>query len=111
VVGNMDLILYDTRNINKLVPYDGIRDLYHEVLHELPKIAKLTTARKTSIKRRWIEDLHTLDDWKRYFEIVSESAFLMGKSINGTRTFKANIDWLINESNMVKIIEGNYHED
>lgn len=42
--------------------------------------------------------------WISYFNVVASSDFLCGKIGN----FKAKFDWLIDESNMTKVLEGNY---
>jgi len=94
------------------VPYHDIINIFHDELNELSSVAKLTSSRKAKIKQRWKNDFPDLDLWRRYFVIVRGSQFLMGKvpGRNGAKPFQATFDWLINESNAVKIIEGNYHE-
>ena len=91
------------------VPYGKIVDLYHEKLPELPRIAKLTDARKAKIRARHGTDFPTLENWGEYFEYVRESKFLMGL-VGGERKFRATLDFLINESSAVKICEGKYHD-
>ncbi|MEJ1463340.1 MAG: hypothetical protein RPU15_08695 [Candidatus Sedimenticola sp. (ex Thyasira tokunagai)] len=93
------------------VPYLEIVKLYHEMLPDLPRVAKLTETRKRNIKARWREDIKSLDSWKKYFSIVADSDFMMGKaepSPGRTKPFLADIEFLINASNVVKIIEGKY---
>lgn len=95
------------------VPYVKIVDLYHSVLPSLPEVQTLTNKRKGQISQRWkSKQLPDLETWKEYFEHVGESKFLMGLSqSNGSRkVFKANLEWLTNESNFVKVWENNYHE-
>jgi len=98
-------------------PVDKIVDLYHQVLPELPKVIAVTDKRKASIKQRWnqikpeTED-DGLEGFKDYFTLVRSSDFLMGKkpATNGHKVFIANLEWLVNESNFVKVAERNYHE-
>jgi len=98
-------------------PVDKIVDLYHQVLPELPKVIAVTEKRKASIKQRWnqikpeTED-DGLEGFKDYFTLVRSSDFLMGKkpATNGHKVFIANLEWLVNESNFVKVAERNYHE-
>lgn len=93
-------------------PYNKIVDLYHEQLSSLPKVIKLSAARKAQIKARWNNDLFDLDDWKKYFQAVKDSDFLMGRSqptSNRQKPFVADLEWLTKEANMIKIIEGKYH--
>lgn len=87
-----------------LVGYDFILDQYHGFCTKLKTIKKLTDVRKKHINARF-DLLKTEDEWTEYFKTVSTSSFLNG--IND-RAWKADLDWLINETNMVKILEGNY---
>ncbi len=93
------------------VPYQKIIDVYHKVLFSLPKVAKLTSKRKSQIKQRWINDLKTLTEWENYFDYVGQSDFLMGKKppTNGRPQFRADIEWLTNETNFAKVAEDKYH--
>jgi len=92
-------------------PYQKILGLYHQLLPTLPRVVKMTAGRKQHVKARWQHDFGDMEEWEKYFGIVSTSDFLMGKTkpINGSRTFKADFDFLIKESNAVKIIESKYH--
>ena len=95
------------------IPIDEIIATFHEVLPDLPACKKLTTKRVASIRQRWKSgDLPDLKTWRDYFEYVSLSEFLCGKmppTESYPRTFFADIDFLINESNYTKILEGKYH--
>ena len=90
-------------------PYERIKDLYHEVLPELPQIRELSETRKRHIKARW-RRYPSIDLWRQYFGIVRNFPFLMGMvdTNNGRKPFVADIDYLINEHNWIKIIEGKY---
>ena len=59
------------------------------------------------LKARWNEEKkrQTVKWWEGYFKYVRESDFLMGKEAK----FKANLEWLINSSNLIKVIEGQYN--
>jgi uncharacterized protein YdaU (DUF1376 family) len=93
-------------------PHENIISLYHEILPELPAIKKWSDKRKRMLKARWREEpkRQSLDWWKGYFEFIKQSDFLMGKvdAVNGRKPFMADLEWVINESNMIKIIEGKY---
>jgi len=93
------------------VPYQKIVDLYHQELPTLPKVEKLTATRKSYIRQRWLQDLKSLDNWENYFHYVGQSKFLTGMSggNNGKKSFMANLEWLVKESNFVKVKEENYH--
>ena len=86
---------------------EKIKDLYNDTCTNLPKAKSLSKKRISHIKQRekTLRDFGT--DWGQYFIIVNNSQFLTGK--NKTK-WKANFDWLINESNMIKVLEGNYNQ-
>lgn len=96
------------------VPFQQIIDLYHEILPELPKCEILNAKRKGYIRQRWQDKkhgLHTINHWKNFFEFVSKSDFLMGKTPpSGNRPpFRANLEWITNLNNYTKIYEDKYH--
>ncbi len=84
--------------------FQEVVDAYHKNLEKLPRVKKLTIKRKSHIKARTKELDRT---WNEYFAYVSQSDFLQGKNERG---WKADFDWLINENNFAKVIEGKYHE-
>lgn len=98
-------------------PYEQIRDLYHEILPELPQCKILNDTRKSQIKARWNSvagktPCDSLDFWRRYFSYIRKSAFLMGQTdpTPGRKVFRANLEWLTKSANFAKVIEGQYHE-
>jgi len=88
-------------------PYQDIVNVYHETLPELPEVKVLSDKRKTYLKARWLgsDAAQEVGWWKSYFQKVSQSDFLMGRTDN---KFQANFEWLITESNFIKVLEGNY---
>lgn len=68
-----------------------------------PKVQFLNTAREKTLKAR-LTNIPTLDQWQQIFEKVNKSDFLTGRA-NGWR---CNFDWVINPTNLTKILEGNY---
>jgi 5-methylcytosine-specific restriction endonuclease McrA len=94
-------------------PQQKIVDLYHELCPSLPRVQKLTPARQQAIRARWRNDLPTLDDWSRFFAVVSESKFLTGQAPptgGRSKPFLADIDFLTKQGNVVKIMEGKYDD-
>lgn len=87
-------------------PHKEIIALYHEHLPELSAVKVWTEKRKAHLSARWREDekRQSLDYWKRFFVYVSQSDFLMGRKTE----WRANLEWLVNGSNFVKVIERNY---
>lgn len=95
----------------KPCPVAEIVAAYHDLLPELPKVFKITKARRGQIEQRWRDDLTDLDDWRLYFTRVRSSAFLMGKEPAGmgrSKPFIADLEWLTKEANFSKINEGKY---
>lgn len=94
-------------------PYQDICDLWNSVCFSLPKVQKLTEARKGKMKSRFEEfgtktkeELMTFT--KGLFRRIQASDFLTGRS-QGKRPWAASFDWLFeNPSNWVKVSEGNY---
>ena len=87
-------------------PHQEIIALYHEILPELSAVKDWTEKRRKNLQSRWREDANrqSLDYWKRFFSFVSKSDFLMGRKTE----FRADLEWLVNSSNFVKVIEGKY---
>lgn len=69
----------------------------------LPGIRAISDARKKNILR--ILDKYPEEDIKTVLKNFNESDFLLGK----TSDFKANLDWILNENNFIKILEGKYN--
>ena len=77
-------------------------DLYHSICISYPKIRSLSDPRKKAIKARLKN--YSLEDFKTVFANAEASSFLKGEDGG----WKASFDWLIKESNMLKVLEGNY---
>ncbi|MBP3544521.1 MAG: hypothetical protein J6J86_09860, partial [Lachnospiraceae bacterium] len=58
---------------------------------------------KRTIKARL--NSYTVDDFKRLFEMAEKSSFLKGRN---NRDWSATFDWLIQDGNMAKVLDGNY---
>ncbi|MDH3325871.1 MAG: YdaU family protein [Gammaproteobacteria bacterium] len=93
-------------------PQEEIKKLYHEILPMLPKIKIWNDKRKKILRARWRESTkhQSLEFWERYFNRIKTSLFLTGRA-GGDRPFTPTLEWLITESNFIKVIEGNYHND
>ena len=85
------------------IKYQQIADLYNETCVSFPRLTKLSDSRKKAIRARLNQ--YTIEDFKRLFAMAEESSFLKGQ--NG-RDWSANFDWLIKDSNMAKVLDGNY---
>lgn len=104
---------YENETVNedktKIVPYQEIVNLYHEILPVLPNVIKLSDKRKSQIKARWFETEKTqsLDWWNDFFNLISQSKFLTG---NNDRTWKPDLEWITKQENFLKICEGKYNQ-
>jgi uncharacterized protein YdaU (DUF1376 family) len=86
-------------------PHQEIIKIYHNTIPELPKVVKWTTKRIKNLQTCWADkSRQSLEWWKEYFSLVKNSDFLMGK----TNKFKADMEWLTIEGNLVKVVEGRY---
>ena len=99
----------EKKNNNTKYPYQGICDLWNSVCVSLPKVAKITEARKQKIKSRLDEFGCQPEEWlstaETLFRRVQESDFLTGRKGD----WKASFDWIFdNGKNWVKVTEGNY---
>lgn len=92
-------------------PYERIVELYHEILPTLPRVARLSTARKAQIQGRWNCKNQDLEGWADLFRYIGRSDFLMGRCTprpGSDRPFKADLEWITKEANWLKIVEGKY---
>ncbi len=80
--------------------------LYHEKLPMLARCIKISDKRRSNIMQRMTEykGADKLEFWENVFDIVAQSDFLIGAKTD----FKADLEWIINKSNMLKIMEGRY---
>ena len=111
-VENRTLISNDIKN-NDLISnkedyyieiYKKIVTLYHTLCVSLPRLKKVTDGRKKAMKML-LKKKYSTDTIEIAFKKVEESDFLSGR--NGKWT-SCNFDWIINEDNIVKILEGKY---
>lgn len=87
------------------IDYQEIVNLYNDTCVSFPKVLALSESRKKAIKTRL--KTYSLEDFKKLFEMAEGSRFLKG---GNDRNWSANFDWLIKDSNMAKVLEGNYED-
>ena len=80
-----------------------IADLYNDTCVSFPRLKTLSETRKKAIKARL--RVYSLEDFKTLFTKAEASDFLKGSN---DRNWAANFDWLIKDSNMAKVLDGNY---
>ena len=81
-----------------------IRELYNSVCGSYPRLVKMSEARKKAIRARMNCGYEVLD-FEILFQKAEQSDFLKGKN---NRNWTATFDWLITDSNMAKVLDGNY---
>ena len=86
-------------NIN----YQQIADMYNDTCVSFPRLTTLSDARKKAIRARL--NAYTIDDFALMFKKAEASNFLKG---GNDRNWRATFDWMIKDSNMAKILDGNY---
>ena len=85
------------------IDYKAVVDDYNTICKSLPQVKSLSDARRKAIKARLktrgMEDIH------KAFQMAEGSDFLKGANkSNWTATF----DWIMKDTNMAKILDGNY---
>lgn len=81
----------------------AIVDLFNSICVSFPSVRSLSNARRKAINARL--NTYTVDDFKQCFENAEASSFLKGSN---NRNWVANFDWLIKDTNMAKVLDGNY---
>lgn len=81
-----------------------LADRYNAICTNLPRVVRLTDKRRRAV--RLIHDKgYTPEQLDEVFRKAQESSFCTGQN---DRHWKADFDWLLNESNLVKVLEGKY---
>lgn len=119
IIGNGDLDTKNNNNFknnnsknnnntkNDIDDVSQVKDLYNNICKSYPKCTVLSETRKNTILARL--KTFTVDQFKTVFEKAEASAFLKGEvKSKGHENWKANFDWLIKESNFIKVLEGTY---
>ena len=75
--------------------------LYNDTCVSLPRLENLTKNRIKAIKETLKK--YSLEDFKKLFVKAEASSYLKG---NNKDSWTANLDWLIKEDNMVRVLEG-----
>jgi hypothetical protein len=85
------------------VPYVKIMELYNSTCTRLRKIKTVDGERKKAVSARFKK--YGMDGFTSLFQKANESDFLCG---NGQKNWTADFDWLINATNMAKVLEDKY---
>ena len=82
-----------------------IVNLYHAICKSYPKVRALSDSRRKAISARL--RTHSMDEIREVFEKAERSSFLKGSN---KRNWSANFDWLMNDANFFKVLDGNYDD-
>lgn len=93
------------KNRIECVDYKSIVDLFNQLCPSFPTVKSISDARKKAIKARL--NSYTIDDFRTMFIKAEASSFLKGAN---NRNWMASFDWLIKDSNMAKVLDGNYDD-
>lgn len=86
---------------------DEVAALYNEICVSFPRLRSLSEARRKAIKAR-LANGYTVESFKELFQKAEASSFLKGQN---DRNWQATFDWLVKDSNMAKVIDGNYSDE
>lgn len=91
-----------------LVQFTAVVDLWNSILAPwgVPKVQELTSKRRAAIRKLWKDrpsgDFRVIETWEAFFSYCAKSKSLVTAGWFG-------FDWALNEGNLLKIVEGNYH--
>ncbi len=103
-------------------PHQKIIDAWAEILPELPAVRQWGAARARSLQTRWREQCKakgwaSQDEgvawFRRLFQHIRRSAFLMGQSGRGDghEAWQCTLPWLCKAEYFARVLEGHYHRE
>lgn len=98
----------NTYNISPISPkrdmtdYNAVIEVYNDTCYSLPSVKTLNDSRKRAIRKLYKN--YSMEQINEVFLKAQCSDFLSGKNGKWNATF----DWLIKDSNFIKVLEGNY---
>lgn len=93
----------EKEKVKEKTDYQLIADMYNDTCVSFPTLKSLSESRKKAIRARL--NRYSVDDFKALFVKAEASDFLKGAN---NRNWSATFDWLINDNNMTKVLDGNY---
>lgn len=99
-----------TECVNKVDRYNintirSIIEKYNSICVSFAKVTALSGDRQKHIGARLKQ--YSIEQIETVFRKAEASSFLKGKNNRG---WKANFDWLLNETNFAKVLDGNYDD-
>lgn len=90
-------------NIYGKLDFKKIIETFNSICISLPKVMKVTDKRRKSISA--IIKNYSEEELFAAYEKAEQSDFLTNRDGNG---WQCSFDWIMNNNNMIKIVEGNY---
>ena len=90
------------------VPHQSIVDLYHGLCPSFSKVRIISDERKKHISARYKQYGCGMDVFKELFNKAEASSFLKNTTGTNKNNWKADFDWLMNETNMSKVLENKF---
>ena len=88
------------------INYQEIVDMYNDTCVSLRKVKTLSESRKASIKARL--NKYSPEKIQEAFTKAEASDFLTGSN---KRNWRADFDWIMKDSNIAKVLDGNYDNE
>ena len=79
--------------------------MYNEICISFPHLCKMSDSRKRALKARLKK--YSIADFRKVFQKAEASSFLKGAN---ARNWSATFDWMIKDSSMAKILDGNFDD-
>lgn len=104
--GKDSIVQYSEEKGNIEDTCQQIADIFNALCPSLPSVRTLSQTRIEKLKT--LLNTYSLDDFRELFVTAEDSDFLKGKN---ARNWTATFDWLIEDQNIPKVLEGNYDNE
>jgi hypothetical protein len=105
-------------------PYSEILSLWKKHLPHLTQPRTWEGTRQSNMKQRWIQAAKKsdyspdgyqnlkdgIDWWDSFFDYIAKDTKLANGFESNNRTWKPDLEWVMNASNFQKIIDGKYNK-
>ena len=111
IKNNINNNIYTSKNKKNQV--EQVIEMYHDICKSYPQVKVVSEKRRKGISACLKNPQIGMDGLKEAFTKAERNRFLKGQIKTGNqkhRNFKANFDWLTNENNVSKILNGNYDD-
>ena len=93
---------------HKLLNYKTIMEVWNRIV-PTSHIQQMNDTRKNLFRSRFKHYFkESYEEWEKFLSRISKISFLWGSN---DRQWKADFNWVLNENNLLKILEGKYETD